>query len=168
MNYDATKYFSGKQEKLVAEYLGWTTVSGSGARNFHPGDIRSCNYLGECKTHVKPIDKLFFSCSVWAKIKNEATSVFKTPILITDIGTQKLDDTWCIVPKTAVFRSSINVLSVESALPNLKIGQRNININISLLDNIDKLTECISIKWNDEDVILLHIFAFKSLLELEV
>lgn len=35
----ATKDYSSKQESMVAEYLGWKTVVGSGARDFHYGDI---------------------------------------------------------------------------------------------------------------------------------
>lgn len=92
----STKTYSDKQEKCIANALGWTQVSGSGARPTRPGDIVSYEFLGECKTHISKVDKLEFKYSVWLKIKNEAASQFKHPVLFIDDGTQKLDKTWCM------------------------------------------------------------------------
>lgn len=64
----ATKLYSNKQEKMIAEYLGWETVAASGARDFCPGDVRSADWLGECKTHVGVRDRILVDAKVWAKL----------------------------------------------------------------------------------------------------
>lgn len=74
---EPTKYYSSRQEHMVADYLGWSVVSGSGARSFNPGDIRSDDFLGECKTFTKESDDVYCYNSVWSKITEEATSVMK-------------------------------------------------------------------------------------------
>lgn len=92
-----TKYYSTTQERRIADFFGWKTVSASGARPFHPGDVRSDQWLAECKTHIKEIDRLTVSKSVWRKLANEARSLHKLPVLFIDNGTQKIDDTWAVV-----------------------------------------------------------------------
>jgi len=92
------KYFSNRQEQTVANYLGWRVVRGSGARPMHPGDIEGSDWIGECKTHTKLKSKVAFNQAVWAKLCNEATSKMKKPVLIVDSGTQRVDDTWVMVP----------------------------------------------------------------------
>lgn len=91
-----TKYYSSRQEKLVADKLGWDTVVASGARNFHPGDVKSSKWLGECKTHTKESDNVVIKLSVWDKICQEASSEFKYPVLFVDNGTQTLLGTWAV------------------------------------------------------------------------
>ena len=92
----AIKDYSTKQEHMIADYLGWDVVSGSGARPCHPGDIISDDWLGECKTHEQRGKPIFFSQSVWEKIVEEATKTHRTPVLFTDDGSQKSENTWCI------------------------------------------------------------------------
>ena len=87
-----------------------SAVSASGARPFNPGDIKSENWLCECKTHTKPTDKITITKSVWEKLSNEAKSVMKRPVLFVDNGTQKIEDTWAIVPEY-FFRTSISLVS---------------------------------------------------------
>lgn len=94
-----TKYYSSRQEKMVASCLGWEVVSGSGARAFHPGDVRSEDFLGECKTFTKESDTIYCYNDVWSKISEEATAVMKKPILFVDNGTQEEKNTWCVVPQ---------------------------------------------------------------------
>lgn len=101
-----TKHFSAIQEKLVADYLGWKVVSGSGARAGFPGDVYSDMWLGECKTHTKPGQKIRFNLKVWDKISDEAQAKFKFPVLFVDDGSQKLDMTWCMIPYTRIGSSS--------------------------------------------------------------
>lgn len=88
------KYYSLKQEKLVAETLGWRVVSGSGARPNCPGDVESADWLGECKTHEAAGHKIVFNSSVWDKICEEADSRFKFPALFVDDGSQTKKNTW--------------------------------------------------------------------------
>lgn len=93
----STKDYSSVQEKTIAEYLGWEVVSGSGARPTIPGDIKSEEFLGECKTHTKPDQDIVFHLDVWNKLKDEASSHMKFPVLLVDDGSQKLSNTWCML-----------------------------------------------------------------------
>lgn len=93
---NSTKTYSCKQEALIAKSLGWFTVVASGARINHPGDVKSNEWLGECKTHVKFQDKIIFKSSVWKKLLDEAVSCFKHPVYFVDNGTQSLEHTWCL------------------------------------------------------------------------
>ena len=92
------KVYSDKQEKLVASYLGWNLVTGSGARPNHPGDVISDEWLGECKTHTTEGHDIYFNFEVFQKIIDEASSQFKKAVLFTDDGSQKANHTWCIAP----------------------------------------------------------------------
>ena len=90
------KKFSSIQEHRVADYLNWSVVSGSGARQFDKGDVVSDQFLGECKTHVEKYQKIIFYYSHWKKIVEEASSKFKSPVLIVDDGSQSPKNTWCM------------------------------------------------------------------------
>lgn len=71
-NKDATRYFSGKQEKYIAEKFGGYLSSNSGASDFSAGDVVLENYLVECKTCMKD-QKSFTIQKEWLeKIKKEA------------------------------------------------------------------------------------------------
>lgn len=94
----STKYYSSIQEDTVAKYLGWGVVSGSGSRAGKPGDISGAHFLGECKTHTQPNQKLLFDQDVWKKLKGEAQSTHRFPVLVVDDGSQKIGKTWCMFP----------------------------------------------------------------------
>lgn len=91
------KDVSSKQEHMIASYLGWHVVSGSGARACRPGDVQSDQWLGECKTHTTLTPRYTFMQAVWNKLLDEASSRFKYPVLFVDDGTQKADHTWCLL-----------------------------------------------------------------------
>lgn len=99
---EATRYFSDRQEKRIANALGWDVVSGSGNQDFHPGDLIGPNWLGECKTHVTSGQKIKFDLKVWQKICAEAESKFRYPALIVDDGTQVNSHAWVMFPIDAV------------------------------------------------------------------
>ena len=88
------KICSKKQESMIADFLGWSVVSGSGARPNSPGDVVSDSWLGECKTHVEPSHKILFNFATWDKIEEEASSRFKFPAYFVDDGSQKAENTW--------------------------------------------------------------------------
>lgn len=90
-----TKYYSNKQERILASELGWNKIGGSGAAPCAPGDIRASEWLGECKTHIKA-SPILFDATVWSKIKDEAASRFKKPVLFVDDGSQSPEHTWCL------------------------------------------------------------------------
>ena len=96
---NVNKDFSTKQEKLIANFVGASVVSGSGARPCHPGDVKSTKFLIEAKTHTG-ISKVKFLSRVWDKIKDEAMFSRRYPVLVNDDGSQKIDHQWCVCPTT--------------------------------------------------------------------
>lgn len=102
-------------EKIVAEYLGdWSVVSGSGAAPCNPGDLKEADWLAECKTHTTPNYKIVFKKSVWSKIKEEASSKFRFPVLIVNDGSQQPEKTWCMIPKHCSSSDDLNVVESPS------------------------------------------------------
>ena len=101
------KEASSKQEHMVADYMGWSVVSGSGSRPFRPGDITSEYFLVECKTHTEPKANITFKKSHWKKIQEEALAKDKFPILVTDNGTQTPLHTWIMIPMRIINNCAI-------------------------------------------------------------
>ena len=104
------KYYSNRQESMVADYLEWKQVSGSGSRPFTPGDLTSDHWLGECKTHDTIKDKVVFHKSHWFKICEEAYAKCKIPILFVDTGTQQAKDTWVMFPSVKIHPEVVNII----------------------------------------------------------
>jgi len=96
------KEASYNQEHMVAKFLGWKVVSGSGSRPFRPGDVQNDNYLVECKTHTKEQNNIVFYKNHWEKIVLESRSVNKYPALIVDDGTQSAENTWVMLPRRII------------------------------------------------------------------
>ena len=170
-----TKYFSSKHEKMVADCLGWKVVPGSGARNFHPGDVVSERFLGECKTHVSEQTSIVFYRDIWEKIYAEATSQLKVPVLFVDDGTQVLNHTWCLFPIGLIpawasdkfYNCQAHVL-----YPELE-RDRNINIHLDPLKarkvlkdySVPDRVNFISLNWGTDVMGLLPLNQFAELLE---
>lgn len=109
-----TKHYSSMQETKIADYLGWSAVSASGARPFTPGDVKSCDWLAECKTHTSVTDVLTISKSVWKKISTEAKGCMRKPVLFIDNGTQELKNTYAVIPKRVCI--GINLHQVDAPI----------------------------------------------------
>lgn len=92
----STKSYSSKQEKLIANELGGYPVGMSGAGAANPGDVKTYDWLIECKTHTKPDQSILFDAAVWKKIQNEAFGIHRKPVLIVDDGSQTISRTWCL------------------------------------------------------------------------
>ena len=162
-----TKYYSDKQETVVANYLGWKRVSASGARPFNKGDIVSEQWLCECKTHTaRTVDyKVMFS--VWRKIEREAMSCMKRPVLIIDNGTQKIEDQCAVIPMT-FYDVPYNLLSYDMIKGNelsIRQNMKSFVFSNSVLINMVKEKYCIRVKVNDVDVVIMSIEFFKELIE---
>lgn len=169
-----TKKFSKKQEKMIANELGGYPVGMSGAGPANPGDVRTYEWLVECKTHTSPDHSILFDLSVWKKIENEAMGIHRKPVLIVDDGSQTLKKTWCLCKA-----SSINLSGVLSTdLPG-KI-RKNISIKHDKLVNGLKAISKVKIsedsfydtsnvvyetKWADEEVVVMPFTAFKEIFE---
>ncbi len=156
------KYYSDRQEHMIADYLGWSVVSGSGARSTLPGDIRSEDWLGECKTHKTPGQMISFKHKVWKKIQDEASSKFKFPALFVDDGSQTVENTWVMHRRfTACKFAKINVSNILSEFPLvdtlrypelgsvgriMRVSDESINFDTSsLLDNRRKVESYIPV-----------------------
>jgi len=135
-----TKYYSDIQENMIADYLNWHTVVGSGATATKPGDIQSDQWLGECKTHTKKMDKIVFRFDHWVKIRKEAQSKFKYPVLFTDNGTQKAECTFCLIDLDvcslvgAIFISTDDKPSVSSITLNKSVLSHLMTMPFSVLE----------------------------------
>ena len=100
------KEASDAQEKMVANFLGWKQVTGSGSRPNFPGDVVGEEWMGECKTHTSANHKIIFKKSVWDKICDEANSRFKFPAYFSDDGSQKHYGTWVVFNKIPLPKNS--------------------------------------------------------------
>lgn len=73
-NKDATRYYSARQEKYIADKFGGYMSLNSGASDFSAGDVVLEHYLVECKTCLKE-QKAFSIQKEWLeKIRKEAFS----------------------------------------------------------------------------------------------
>jgi hypothetical protein len=120
------KYYSNRHEKMIAEYLGWKQISGSGARPFAPGDINADQWLGECKTHDTVKDNVVFHKNQWFKICEEAYSKGRLPILFVDNGTQLSKDTWVMIQFKLIPPEIVNIID---GLKNTSIKGNTLTFN---------------------------------------
>lgn len=164
----ATKDFSSVQEHMIASYLDWSVVAGSGAAACYPGDIISDEWLGECKTHVERNKPIFFAKTVWEKIKDEAAVKRRYPALFTDDGSQKSEKTWCL------FKANLLDLTVYKCFPILPGTRVNISATHQILADLyqNAKAECsgldlvpvLTVDWSGEEVAILPLEAFSEML----
>ena len=154
-----TKYYSSKQENRIADYLGWSAVSASGARPFNPGDIKSSEWLAECKTHTEVTDTITISKSVWEKLANEARGYMRKPVLFVDNGTQKIENTWAIFPKRLYFGGDLEVIELPIRESDKKYTFKH-SIFSKAFSGKERLT---SVFINSESLYIVEIHTFKKL-----
>ena len=78
------RYKSQKQEKSVAKQMDGKTIIASGSLWFADSDVRSDDYLIECKTTSK--DSFSVTAKIWEKIEKEAVrDRLRIPLLIVDL-----------------------------------------------------------------------------------
>lgn len=152
----ATKDYSSKQEKMIADVLGWECVVASGARACHPGDVRDDNWLGECKTHVTAGNRIKFVYREWAKICEEATSKLRWPILFVDDGSQKECNTWCMVnTKTAPF---------DHPVKSRTVSRSSLFLDDKLIESCDATpSHILRFEFNGADVLVMRLSTFSEL-----
>lgn len=71
------KKVSQQQEERVAEVLGLYTVRGSGAVDFHKGDVVGDDILIECKTKIKESKSHSLKKEWFTKVKEQAFGMGK-------------------------------------------------------------------------------------------
>ena len=148
---NSKRSIGSRLEKAVASFLGWDVVTGSGSRDFHPGDLVSENWMGECKTHTSPSSSIVFYRSHWDKICEEAYSHFKYPVLFCDNGTQKAENTWCVCKR-------ISVTCEEQTDCPIKI-RKNLSI---LLEDMDR-TKVYRFKFGQDECVLCSLSTFSEI-----
>lgn len=95
----ATRDYSDKQEKVVAEYLNGRKTPNSGATAFDKGDVLTEDLLIECKTKTKESKSHSIKKEWILNLMKECISMGKEHwVLIFDFGTQKLHDQYVIIP----------------------------------------------------------------------
>lgn len=168
------KEFSTKQEKMVASQLGGYPVGLSGAGPANPGDVRTYEWLVECKTHTTPGKPIFFDIDVWKKIENEAMGVHRKPVLVVDDGSQSASSTWCLcksfninlsgaisVDLPVKIRKNISCKH-DKLLAGLKaISKSKIHENTFYSNSI----MVYEVNWGSEDVVIMPLSTFKELFE---
>ena len=157
----STKDYSNAQEYMIANFLGWDKVAGSGAADFHAGDVVSDKFLGECKTHEIPGSKVVFRQDVWKKISDEAMVFSRKPVLFADDGSQSWRRTYCLVKKPVDM----------SFLPKKEFFVVNYNVNYKKQLNFDPDKLYAKFKKNQnsilvvswvEDVLIMNLQTFEE------
>jgi hypothetical protein len=151
-----TKYYSTKQEKAIADYLGWSAVPASGARLFDKGDVKSADWLAECKTHTEPKDKIVIKKEVWTKLSFEAKSLIRSPILCIDNGTQRINNTWVVIPKRMYSGNGefTNIACIES--------DKSFSFSHARAQSVFTINNIYELSINNESLLLMKIEHFKA------
>lgn len=165
-----TKFYSTKQEKLIAKELGGYPIGGSGAAPCAPGDVRTYDWLVECKTHTEPDHSIFFSASVWSKIKNEATGMHRKPVLIVDDGSQTVSRTWCLCKSSHLnLGNAITVDLPVAVKKNITCKHDKLSANLKAESKRyigdfykDSLYE---VQWEGDSVVVMPFKLFKEIFE---
>ena len=167
------KEASYKQEHMVADFMGWSVVSGSGARPFKPGDITSDYFLVECKTHTERQDKICFRKTHWEKLSVESQSTSKIPILVTDNGTQISEYTWVMLPLRVInncgVSNCIDGLSDTSRSGNTVIFDHADAMSLYKKGAMDNQTSLFIVKWgyDGECLAIMPLREFKEFYDTE-
>lgn len=161
------KYYSNKQESMIADYLGWHQVGGSGSKAYAPGDVSSEHWLGECKTHDSEQAKIIFFKQHWFKICEEARAKGRYPVLFVDNGTQLSQNTWVMTSLRAFDASIINVIDGPK---NTSTKKNSLTFDLAEAKDLyrkgkatDKLN-MFTITW-DRDLAVMPLETFKDYIE---
>lgn len=160
MNNVNTKFYSSMHESAIANYLNWSVVSGSGARPCCVADIESDEFLGECKTHVRPQKVYTFVNKVWAKLLNESMFAHRYPALFVDDGHQTFKTTLVAIPQYAIPDEHLDNYSVTAVAPN----SSSVTISAEVVE-YDNSNVIYSSKLENSKVYIMPCKIFKSILE---
>ena len=164
---DNTKVYSSKQEHLVADVLGWEVVAGSGAAACFPGDIKSDEWLGECKTHTSPNHRILFKKDVWNKICSESTFARRNPVLVVDDGSQRKDRTWCLFLRNCLRTPEVTFVDIS------KYCRVNISFSHECMEKSSKGCKIaypgklvmFETSWNGQDVLVCKLEDFAEAIQ---
>jgi hypothetical protein len=109
-NRNSTRWYSSKQEKQVAKIVNGKCQSNSGATLFSKGDIKSSNWLYECKTCIKEQESFSIKKEWLDKLKQEAFAMNKEYFsLVFNFGDIKNSENFYILNEK-VFKQIITLL----------------------------------------------------------
>lgn len=154
MTMDNNKRYSDKQEKLVADHINGSQISGSGARPFAPGDVKSDDWLVECKTHTTPGHKIAFKLDVWNKIKDEAMITHRFPAYVVDDGSQLLSNQRVLFSLCPVDISSADTESIQQFV------KSGITFKLEDTPRNDVIYTCM---WDNKKVYVVSLRYFEQL-----
>ena len=100
----ATRDYSSKQEKVVAEYLQGKQQPNSGATGFAKGDVIANDTVIECKTKTKESAAHSIKKEWIHTIKKECISMgYMYWAIVFDFGTQELKDQYAVIPLSDLY-----------------------------------------------------------------
>lgn len=100
----ATRDYSSKQEKVVAEYLQGKQQPNSGATGFAKGDVIANNTVIECKTKTKEAAAHSIKKEWIHTLKKECISMgYMYWAIVFDFGTQELKDQYAVIPLSDLY-----------------------------------------------------------------
>lgn len=167
---DSTKHFSIKQEKMVAKELGGYQVGMSGAGPANPGDVKTYDWLVECKTHTKPDQSIVFNIDVWHKIKDEAMAMSRKPVLIVDDGSQSASKTWCMCRAANINGGSLVCTDLPVTVRK-NVSAKHDKLKAALEDNTKRYlgafyqSGAYELEFDGDTVLIMPFSTFKELFE---
>lgn len=100
----ATRDYSSKQEKVVAEYLHGKQQPNSGATGFAKGDVIAGDTVIECKTKTKEATSHSIKKEWIHTLKKECISMgYMYWAIVFDFGTQELKDQYAVIPLSDLY-----------------------------------------------------------------
>lgn len=171
MNSSSNKWFSSVQEDKIAKFLGWRVVAGSGAFAGTPGDVESDEWLGECKTHRSNSCSIYFAREVWNKIKEEAISKRKYPVLFADDGSQSGKSTWCLCLSHSVDTTGVHIKPYSRSIrTNISFSHpeyiESIRHEKRVLSEEERIKPfAYSCKWEDDEILMMPLEDFGRLIQ---
>ena len=156
------KEASELQENMIAKFLMWSVVSGSGAR-FYPGDIQNDKWLGECKTHTSSDKKIFFKKDIWFKIAKEALTSFRYPAYFCDDGSQSVSKTWVLFPR--IYSDDVVVIDSYSYDGSIIFNSDDYKKKL-VTDNKDFKPVCFNVDAFGHELSLTDLNHFKGIVDI--
>ena len=162
------KYFSDRQESMIANYLGWGQITGSGSRPAAPGDVKSSHWLGECKTHDTERSNIVFMKCHWLKIIGESAAKGRYPVLFVDNGTQRAENTWVMISIRIIDPSIVNIIE---GLKNRATKGNSLNFDLAETaalyksQAINNKVNVFTLSWEGRDLAVLPLSAFREFIE---
>lgn len=109
MNKNSTRFYSSQQEKQVAKSINGKCQSNSGATLFSKGDVKTDNWLFECKTCMTEKQSFNIKKEWLDKLKQESFAMNKEFFaLVFNFGIENNENYYILNEK--IFKQILNLL----------------------------------------------------------